>query len=102
MPARASCARWVRGAVLEPSSRSGGTMQPLTHQLWAKHFTVVRPRVLEEWPEIDKGELDHVGDDWDGLVELVHKTAGMSADLTRQRLRTLDVEELGIGTGEPA
>ena len=75
-------------------------MQPLTHQLWAKHFTQIRPRVLEEWPEVDKRELDHVGDDWDGLVELVHKTTGMSADLTRQRLRTLDVEELGIGTGE--
>ena len=75
-------------------------MQPLTHQMWAKHFVQIRPRVREEWPEIDKGELDHVGDDWDGLVELVHKTTGMSADLVQQRLRTLDVEELGIGTGE--
>ena len=75
-------------------------MQPLTHQLWAKHFVDIRPRVLEEWPEIDKIELDHVGDDWDGLVELVHKTTGMSADLTLQRLRTLDIEELGIGTGD--
>ncbi|MPZ73758.1 MAG: hypothetical protein GEU74_11090 [Nitriliruptorales bacterium] len=76
-------------------------MQPLTHQLWAKHFTEIRPRVLREWPEIDKGALDHVGDDWDGLVELVHKTTGMSADLTIQRLRTLDVEELRIGSGTP-
>jgi hypothetical protein len=76
-------------------------MQPLTHQLWAKHFVEIRPRVLEEWPEIDKGALDHVGDDWDGLVELVHKSTGMSADLAAQRLRTLDVEELGIGPGEP-
>ena len=74
-------------------------MQPLTHQLWAKHFVEIRPRVLEEWPQIDKGALDHVGDDWDGLVELVHKTTGMSADLTVQSLRTLDVEELNIGAG---
>lgn len=75
-------------------------MQPLTHQLWAKHFVEIRPRVLEEWPQIDKGALDHVGDDWDGLVELVHKTTGMSADLTVQSLRTLDVEELNIGPGD--
>ena len=75
-------------------------MQPLTHQLWAKHFVEIRPRVLEEWPQIDKGALDHVGDDWDGLVELVHKTTGMSADLTVQSLRKLDVEELNIGAGE--
>jgi hypothetical protein len=77
-------------------------MQPLTHQLWAKHFVEIRPRVLEEWPEIDKGALDHVGDDWDGLVELVHKTTGMSADLTTQSLRKLDVEELNIGAGDDA
>lgn len=75
-------------------------MQPLTHQLWAKHFVEIRPRVREEWPQIDKGALDHVGDDWEGLVELVHKTTGMSADLARQRLKTLDVEELNIGSGE--
>lgn len=77
-------------------------MQPLTHQMWAKNFVQIRPRVLEEWPQIDKGALDHVGDDWDGLVELVHKTTGMSADLATQRLRTLDVEELNIGSGEEA
>lgn len=75
-------------------------MQPLTHQMWAKHFVQIRPRVLQEWPQIDKSAIDHVGDDWDGLVELVSKTTGMSADLTSQRLRTLDVEELNIGTGE--
>jgi ribosome-associated translation inhibitor RaiA len=77
-------------------------MQPLTHQLWAKHFVQIRPHVLEEWPEIDKIELDHVGDDWDGLIELVHKTTGLSADLVAQRLRTLDIEDLGIGSGEPS
>jgi hypothetical protein len=75
-------------------------MQPLTHQLWAKHFVEIRPHVLAEWPEIDKGALDHVGDDWDGLVELVHKTTGMSADLATQSLRKLDIEELNIGAGD--
>jgi len=74
-------------------------MQPLTHQLWEKHFVEIRPRVLEEWPEIDKVELDVVGDDWDGLVELVSKRAGLSGDLARQRLRTLDIEALNIGPG---
>ena len=75
-------------------------MQPLTHQLWAKHFTDIRPRVLEEWPDIDPIELEEVRDDWDHLVQLVQRSTGMSADLVGQRLRTLDIEELNIGTGE--
>ena len=74
-------------------------MQPLTHQLWAKHFVQIRPRVLGEWPEIERRDLDGVGDDWDGLVELVSNATGMSADLSSQRLRTLDVEDLNIDTG---
>ena len=75
-------------------------MQPLTHDLWAKHFVELRPHILEEWPDVDPIELDIVRDDWDHLVELIQRTTGMSADLVRQRLRTLDAEELNIGTGE--
>jgi hypothetical protein len=76
-------------------------MQPLTHQLWAKHFVELRPRVLAEWPEIDSNELDTVRDDWDHLVQLVQQRTGLSADLVGQRLRTLDVADLNIGPGEP-
>ena len=75
-------------------------MQPLTHELWAKHFVELRPRIREEWPDVEQSELEMVRDDWDHLVQLVQRTTGMSADLVAQRLRTLDVEELNIGTGE--
>ena len=75
-------------------------MQPLTHQLWAKHFVEIRPRILEEWPDTDPIELEMVRDDWDHLVQLIGRTSGLSADLVAQRLRTLDIEALNIGTGE--
>ncbi|HWB70865.1 MAG TPA: hypothetical protein VG452_01505 [Egibacteraceae bacterium] len=77
-------------------------MQPLTHQVWAKHFVALRPYVLEEWPEVDQAELEAVRDDWDGLLALIQDATGLSADLIRQRLRKLDVEELGLGTGQRA
>ena len=77
-------------------------MQPLTHDLWAKHFVEIRPRIREEWPDVDPIELEIVRDDWDHLVQLIQRTTGLSADLVAQRLRTLDVEELNIGTGDAA
>lgn len=76
-------------------------MQPLTHQVWEKHFTELRPHILREWPQVDRQRLYAIGDDWDGLVELLQDETRLSADLVMQRLRTLDVEELGLGTGEP-
>lgn len=74
-------------------------MQPLTHTEWGKHFVALRPHVLEEFPEVDPMELDVERGDWDGLVALIQRSTGMSADLVLQRLRKLDVAELGIGTG---
>jgi ribosome-associated translation inhibitor RaiA len=74
-------------------------MQPLTHDLWAKHFVEIRPRIREEWPDVDQSELEIVRDDWDHLVALIQRTEGLSADLVQQRLRTLDIEDLNIGTG---
>ena len=74
-------------------------MQPLTHTEWGKHFTTLRPYILSEFPEIDPVELTAERGDWDGLVALVQRSTGMSADLVVQRLRKLDVSELGIGTG---
>ena len=74
-------------------------MQPLTHDLWAKHFVEIRPRIREEWPDVDPIELEIVRDDWDHLVQLIQRTTGLSADLVGQKLRTLDVGELNIGTG---
>lgn len=74
-------------------------MQPLTHQVWERHFTQLRQPILDEWPQVDRPTLEAIRDDWDGLVALVQSSTGMSADLVRQRLRKLDVSELGIGTG---
>jgi ribosome-associated translation inhibitor RaiA len=75
-------------------------MRPLTHRVWEQHFTQLRPYILEEWPDVDRQELEAVGDDWDGLVSLIQDATGMSADLVGMQLKKLDVDELGLGTGE--
>jgi len=75
-------------------------MRPLTHREWEQHYVALRPHILAEWPEVDQQALQHVGDDFDGLVELLQRTTGESADLIRQRLKKLDIDELGIGSGE--
>lgn len=75
-------------------------MRPLTHREWEQHYVELRPYVLEEWPDVDRQRLETVDDDYEALVEVIHKSTGQSADLVRQRLRKLDVDELGIGTGE--
>ncbi len=74
-------------------------MQPLTHQVWEKHYPQLRHAVLEEWPQVDRLELEALNEDWNGLVALVSRATGMSPDLTVQSLRKLDVSELGIGAG---
>ena len=74
-------------------------MQPLTHEQWGKHFVELRPYVLEEFPEVEEREVQAISDDWDGLVATIHRRTGMSADLVVQRLRKLEVPDLGIGTG---
>ncbi len=74
-------------------------MQPLTHQMWEKHFVALRPHVQQAWPGLDSWQLERINGDWDALVEMIQRTTGMSADLAQQQLRKLDVEELGIGTG---
>lgn len=75
-------------------------MRPLTHREWEQHYVALRPHVAEEWPDVDDRALQRVGDDFDGLVELLQRTSGESADLVRQRLKKLDADELGIGSGE--
>lgn len=75
-------------------------MRPLTHRVWEQHYTQLRPHILEEWPDVDRMKLEAVRDDWDGLVELIQSSTGQKADDIRQQLRKLDVDELGLGTGE--
>ena len=74
-------------------------MQPLTHEQWGKHFVELRPFVLEEFPELDERQIQTISDDWDGLIAAIHRATNMSADLVVQRLRKIEVPELGIGTG---
>lgn len=75
-------------------------MRPLTHQVWEQHFAELRRPVLDRWPEVDRSELQRIDDDYDGLVALVQRATGMSADLTRLEIQKLDVEELGLGVGQ--
>lgn len=75
-------------------------MRPLTPRVWERHFPVLRPYVLREFPDVDRQKLEVIGDDYSGLVDVVQDATGLSADLIRQRLQKLDVEELGLGTGQ--
>lgn len=74
-------------------------MQPLTHQVWEQHYVELRQPVLAHFPQLDRSELDGVTDDYDALVALLQRSTGLDADRVLDRLRSLDVEELGLGTG---
>ena len=74
-------------------------MRPLTHREWEEHYTELRPYVLEEWPEVDRQLLEAANDDFDRVVELIQDANGMPASVVIDRLKALDVEELGLGTG---
>ncbi|HVM15127.1 MAG TPA: hypothetical protein VM287_12480 [Egibacteraceae bacterium] len=75
-------------------------MRPLTPGVWERHFTALRPYVLQEFPEVERQRLEMAGDDYSALVEVVQEATGLSAPLIHQRLKKLDVDELGLGTGE--
>jgi hypothetical protein len=74
-------------------------MQPLTHQVWEQHFVDLRDPILARFPQVDPEDLQVISDDYDGLVALVQRATGMDADRTIEQIRALDVEQLGIGTG---
>lgn len=74
-------------------------MRPLTRREWEEHYTDLRTSVLEEWPEVDRQLLEAANDDFDRVVELVQDATGMAAEAVIDRLKALDIEELGLGTG---
>jgi hypothetical protein len=76
-------------------------MQSLTERVWAERFAELRPFILEEWPDVDRQELDVVAGDWDALVALLHRRSGLSSGDVIRRLRALDVDELGLGGRAP-
>lgn len=75
-------------------------MRPLTPGVWERHFTALRPYVLQEFPQVDRQKLETIGDDYSGLVDVIQDATGLSSSLIHQRLKKLDVDELGLGTGE--
>jgi ribosome-associated translation inhibitor RaiA len=75
-------------------------MQPLTHQVWEQHYVRLRGPVQSQFPQVDPIEIERVNDDFDALVEVLQRDTGMDADRVLDQLRTVDVEDLGIGTCE--
>ncbi|HWH33068.1 MAG TPA: HPF/RaiA family ribosome-associated protein [Egibacteraceae bacterium] len=76
-------------------------MRPLTRREWEEHYTDLRAPLLKEWPEVDERRLEAANDDFDRVIELIQAATGMSGDEIESRLKALDVEELGLGTGGP-
>ena len=74
-------------------------MRPLTRQEWEEHYVELRPRVLEEFPEVDERRVDNANDDFGRLIEEVQAGTGLPAEVIEGRLKALDVEELNLGTG---
>jgi hypothetical protein len=69
-------------------------MQPLTHRVWAQHYTELRQVVLNRFPLVEPEEVIRVNDDFDALVETLEHATGMDADRVLEELRNLDVREL--------
>ena len=74
-------------------------MRPLTQRVWADHFTELRAHVLREFPGVNRERLERCRDDLSAVIAVVHKDTGIDAREVERRLKTLDVEELGLGTG---
>lgn len=74
-------------------------MRPLTHREWSEHFTQLRPHVLAEFPGVDREKLERCRDDFSAVIAVVHKDTGIDAREVEHRLKTLDVDGLGLGTG---
>lgn len=68
-------------------------MRPLTEDEWSTRFAELRPVVAEEFPQIPDQELEDVRGDWDGLVAVLQRTLNLDADVVRQRLRNIDLDE---------
>jgi hypothetical protein len=70
-------------------------MQPLTEDVWAERFAELRPLVLREFPQVSEQDLEGARGDYDRLVELIQRSGDLDADVVRQRLTAVDVDEAG-------
>ena len=69
-------------------------MQSLTAQEWQQDYVRLRPAILERWPLVRSRELQAIGDDYDGLVEVIQRATGHTAEAIHTELRALDVTRL--------
>lgn len=75
-------------------------MHPLDAEAWSEHFSDLKPYILEDWPLVEPQELESARNDWDQLLAVLQRASGLSSDEVLERLRRLEIPELGIGTGE--
>ena len=68
-------------------------MQPLTEQIWSQQFADLRALVHEEFPTLARQDLQTVGGDWDALIALVQRTYNLDADVVRQRIEAIDIDQ---------
>lgn len=78
-------------------------MRSMTPELWAENYPLLRKYVRDQWPEVDEGKLNAIVGDFEALVELLASTEGISSDLARQQLLSLDIpdEDAEGVQGEP-
>lgn len=76
-------------------------MQPLTQREWGQHFVQLREHIEAVWPQVEEFELSRINGDWDALVALIQDASGQSEDVIVDRLRRIDVQELGLAGGKP-
>lgn len=74
-------------------------MQPLTEQVWSQQFADLRPLVQQEFSKLARQDLHTAGGDWDALVALIQRTYNMDADVVRQRLNVVDIDEAENAAG---
>ena len=70
-------------------------MQSLTAREWQQSYVQLRPVILERWPLVRTRDLQAISDDYDGLVEVIQRATGHSAEAIHAELRALDVTTLG-------
>lgn len=83
-----------------PNSEWSATLRPLTHDLWREHHVELRDHVLTRWPQVPREDLLPLGDDYDGVLDLLQRSTGLDGDAAQEQLQGLAVPELGIGYGE--
>lgn len=70
-------------------------MRTLDARAWQVHFTELRTPVLSAFPRLHRQDVEAAGDDFDALVHLIQRHSGLSATEVHNRLREIEVLEIG-------